>query len=158
MKIKKLFVDMDGVLVDFNGGYEKLCGIKLVGYNNDFPGFWDPINKGGVSFWMNLDWMPDGKILWNYIGKYKPSLLSAPSKSNTSKVGKQLWVLKNLPSVKLILAARQDKRKHARKGYILIDDRIDNIKEWEDAGGTGILHTSALDTINKLKEIEKNNV
>lgn len=155
MKIKKLFVDMDGVLVDFNEGYKKLTGIELVGYNNNFDGFWDPINKGGVSFWSSLPWMPDGKILWNYIGKYRPSLLSAPSKSNTSKIGKQLWVVQNIPHVKLILAARQDKRKYARSGYVLIDDREDNIKEWEDAGGTSILHTSALNTIEKLKEIEK---
>lgn len=155
MQIRKLFVDLDGVLVDFNKGYENLTGIHLVGAKNDFPGFWTPVNLAGIGFWANLPWMPDGKLLWNNIGKYRPILLSAPSKDVTSRIGKQLWVVNNLPTVKLVLAPRQEKRKFARKGYVLIDDRDENIEDWNKAGGIGILHKSAIETIDKLKEIEK---
>ena len=38
-------------------------------------------------------------------------------------------------------------------GNVLIDDEPKNIEAWEDAGGIGILHTSAKETINKLKEL-----
>ena len=38
----------------------------------------------------------------------------------------------------------------ASPNSILIDDREDNIKGWIDAGGIGILHTSADNTINTL--------
>ena len=38
-------------------------------------------------------------------------------------------------------------------GNVLIDDRPKNIEAWENAGGIGILHTSAKETINKLKEL-----
>ena len=39
------------------------------------------------------------------------------------------------------------------KNSILIDDREKNIREWEKAGGIGILHTSTKDTLRKLKRI-----
>jgi hypothetical protein len=43
----------------------------------------------------------------------------------------------------------------AIKGSVLIDDRKQNLDAWEAHGGIGILHTSAEDTINQLKELRK---
>jgi hypothetical protein len=43
----------------------------------------------------------------------------------------------------------------AIKGSVLIDDRQKNLDAWEKHGGIGILHTSAEDTINQLKELRK---
>ena len=40
-----------------------------------------------------------------------------------------------------------------RKPNILIDDYMKNIREWEAAGGIGILHTDASSTINDLKKV-----
>ena len=37
------------------------------------------------------------------------------------------------------------------------DDRPKNIDAWEKAGGIGIVHTSAKNTINLLKELRNNN-
>jgi len=39
------------------------------------------------------------------------------------------------------------------KGDILIDDSIKKIDPWNANGGIGILHTSASNTISKLKEL-----
>ena len=36
---------------------------------------------------------------------------------------------------------------------ILVDDRADTIDRWNAAGGTGILYTSAGQTINTLKKL-----
>ena len=36
---------------------------------------------------------------------------------------------------------------------VLIDDHIKNIKEWQAAGGIGILHQGAISTIQKLKKM-----
>ena len=44
----------------------------------------------------------------------------------------------------------------AYEGSVLIDDRKKNIDAWENAGGIGILHTSAKETINALKELRNN--
>ena len=42
---------------------------------------------------------------------------------------------------------------YAMPGNVLIDDRPKNIKAWEEAGGIGILHTCARDTIIELKKL-----
>jgi hypothetical protein len=41
----------------------------------------------------------------------------------------------------------------ANEDKILIDDMEQTIKEWKNAGGIGILHTSAADTISQLKKL-----
>ena len=49
---------------------------------------------------------------------------------------------------------REDKANYARsKDRILIDDMKKNIKEWEDAGGTGVQNVDAASTMKKLKEM-----
>ncbi len=67
--------------------------------------------------------------------------------------GKKLWVQENIPGTKLILAKRENKRDYANRKSILIDDRTDNINDWNTAGGIGILFTSTSQTINELKEL-----
>ena len=150
----KIYCDMDGVLVDFESGYEKLTGIDLKGeYRPGVEDFWKPIEQAGVKYWASLKWMPDGKQLWGYIKQYTPELLSAPSKSESSKIGKYVWVKNNLPGTKLILRYASQKQQLATPESILIDDRQVNIDQWEAAGGIGILHTSADNTISQLKEL-----
>ena len=97
--------------------------------------------------------MSDGKELWNYIKKYNPSLLSAPSREKSSRTGKNIWVNNYLPGVKLILANAVDKQNYSGENQILIDDKESNIEQWRSKGGIGILHSSAVDTIKQLKEL-----
>jgi hypothetical protein len=147
----KIYCDMDGVLVDFDKGYLKLTGHKLNGEHRSDDHFWDPINDAGYDFWINLEWMNDGKRLWNYIKKYNPEILSAPSRQNESRVAKHNWVERELPGTHLILRSAKHKKDFAGPKNILIDDRIDNIQGWRDAGGIGIHHVSAKHTIDQLK-------
>jgi phosphopantetheine adenylyltransferase len=148
----KIYCDMDGVLVDFDKGYEELTGAKA-SFDTPKEEFWEPISKAGAAFWIKLQWMPDGKQLWNYIKPYNPDLLSAPSREESSKIGKFTWVKRNLPGTKLILRSAERKQEFATPNSILIDDRADNIQRWKDAGGIGIHHTSAADTIQQLKDL-----
>lgn len=148
----KIYCDMDGVLVDFEKGYLKLTGHQLDGEHRNDTNFWDPINEAGYDFWINLEWMKDGKELWNYIEKYKPELLSAPSRQNDSRIAKHHWVDKELPGVPLILRSAKHKKDFAGPNNILIDDRVDNINGWVESGGVGILHTSTEKTISELKK------
>ena len=150
----KIYVDMDGVLVDFDGGYEKLTGMTTRAADEKGPEFfWKPISKAGAKWWITLNWMPDGKQLWDYVKKYNPELLSAPSREEASKLGKRVWVKRELPGVKLILRSADKKQEFASPNSILIDDREKNIEQWKSAGGVGILHTDAASTIKKLKEL-----
>ena len=155
-KTYKIYSDMDGVLVDFNERFKRFSdGIPPIEYEQKFgkEKFWELIDGTGVRFWVGMDWMSDGKQLWNYIKKYEPILLSSPSRSNYSRMGKRIWRKRNLPSTKLILAQAANKQNYADPDSILIDDRESNIDQWIKAGGIGILHTNTASTINKLKEL-----
>jgi hypothetical protein len=152
----EIYSDMDGVLTDFDAQFMKASdGIPPSEYEKNFgkSGFWELIDGKGVGFWVGMPWMSDGKIYWDYIKKYNPILLSSPSRSQTSRLGKRLWVKNNMPGVKLILAQAKDKQNYAQKDRILIDDRPSNIDQWRASGGVGILHISASDTIRQLKEL-----
>jgi hypothetical protein len=150
----KIYSDMDGVLVDFEKGYEKLTGIDLKGeYRPDGENFWKPIEQAGVGYWAGLEWMPDGKQLWSYLKPFNPILLSAPSRSQSSRIGKHVWVKHKIPGTKLILRYASQKQELATPESILIDDRQVNIDQWKAAGGIGILHTSTANTIQQLQKL-----
>jgi hypothetical protein len=149
-----IYCDMDSVLVDFDLGYQELTGMNTQQADaNGVEAFWEPLTKAGAKFWITLQWMPDGKQLWDYIKKYNPILLSAPSREESSKLGKRVWVKRELPGVKLILKYAPQKQEYASPTSILIDDRQKNIDQWEAAGGIGILHTSTPNTIEQLKQL-----
>lgn len=148
----KIYCDMDGVIVDFDKGYKELTG-REASFDTPKEEFWAPIQKAGASFWIKLQWMHDGKKLWEFIKPYNPDLLSAPSRDESSKIGKFVWVKRNVPGTKLILRQAERKQEFATPNSILIDDRADNIQRWKDAGGIGIVHTSAADTIQQLKDL-----
>ena len=149
----KIYCDMDGVLADFESGYEELTGIDLRGEFQKGDDFWDPISKAGVGFWAGLKWMPDGQELWDYLKPFNPVLLSAPSREQSSRIGKHVWVKHKIPGTKLILRYASQKQELATPESILIDDRQVNIDQWEAAGGIGILHTSTANTIQQLQKL-----
>ena len=152
----KIYSDMDGVITDFDERFKKISnGVPPREYEekNGKEAFWELISSGGVGWWVGMPWMPDGKKYWNYIKDYDVELLSAPSRDNSSKLGKRLWVKNNLPGVKLNLFYAVDKQKLAAPNHILIDDRPSNIDQWRSKGGIGILHTSADNTIKQLKQL-----
>ena len=153
-----IFCDMDGVLVDFMGGIAKHLGKKTVE-----QGDIDKVLLSGVGtskgWWVSLEPMHDAKTLWKYISQYDIQILSAcPSICKDDKAviaGKTAWIKKYLkpsPS-KVNIVQRRDKKTFAAPNHILIDDHIKNIREFESAGGVGIVHTSAIKTIKLLKSL-----
>jgi 5'(3')-deoxyribonucleotidase len=147
---------MDGVIVDFVKGYKKLTGIDTTNYVNSTPEFWQPVDEQGPAFWTSLDWMSDGQQLWSYIKRYKPNILSSPSRSQTSRVGKEAWVKTHIPKSQyreLLLYPRHEKQLFSGENHILIDDLKKTIDEWNAAGGIGIHHISTVNTIKELKKL-----
>ena len=151
----KIYCDMDGVLVDFNKRFGELSawGPEKFIEKNGLDEFWELIDGRGVGFWVGMEWMEDGKQLWNALKEnFEVELLSSPSRAENSRLGKRLWVRNHKLGVKLNLAYSKNKKKYAAPNHILIDDRKDNIEDWENAGGVGILHTSTENTIKCLKK------
>ena len=169
-----IYCDMDGVLVDFISGIEKM--FKLKSKDPSMPGpmqthgykdtqdwlsatnsanKWEPINKYPM-FWPTLPWTSDGLKLWKYIEKFKPHVLSAytPYDKNSMK-GKSLWIQRNLrltDASRIHLVRRRDKKLYAN-GNVLIDDYAKNVKEWKSAKGIPVLYKSATDAISKLRKL-----
>lgn len=151
----KIYCDLDSVLANFDQGFHKLTHKYPLQYEQEYgkDQFWSVITEAGAGFWKELRWMPGGRSLWKYIDKYNPIILSAPSRHDSSREGKQQWVTKYLPGTELVLEYAQDKKKHASPNSILIDDREENISQWREAGGVGIQYLSTDDTINQLKQL-----
>lgn len=146
---------MDGVLVDFDGGFMKISKGKHPDSlkKNIFWAMFYSLTKGKeTEYWANLPWMKDGKTLWNYISKYKPDLLTAPP-STAAKIGKKQWADTNLGGVNIIFRQARDKHQLVEPNAILIDDKESTIDTWNQKGGIGIYHTTAANTIQKLKEL-----
>jgi len=154
--LPKIYIDMDGVLSNWSKAFEDISGgidadkyEKKHGKNS----YWSLIAKEGASFWSNMEWMKDGKKLFKYIKKYKPTILTAPTRDKVGRkyciAGKHKWMKKELPGVPYII--ENDKEKYANDNSLLIDDFIDKINKWENAGGIGIHHKNTNDTISQLK-------
>ena len=146
----KIYVDMDGVLTDWDSRFKEYSGGKSAdGYEE--KDMWEIINRGGVKWWSDMKWLPDGKTLWKHLMATKPTILTKPSRDKSSITGKEIWLKKNLPGVEKIIT--QDKSQYAEPNAILIDDTEKNINGWEEAGGIGILHKNLNDTVMQLNKI-----
>jgi 5'(3')-deoxyribonucleotidase len=154
-KSPKLFCDLDGVLANFDKGFQDLGYPPPQEFMDKYgkDAFWKILPQH-PRFFRDLEWMPDGKELWSYIKQFNPTILSAPARESTMphcKEDKIAWVKEHLGNIEIIIDA--NKGKYTNDGDILIDDREKNIIQWEAANGVGILHTSAADTIKKLQQL-----
>ena len=154
-----IYLDIDGVFADFAGYIKKLSGKSPEDFeskNKLWKILGDDVEAGNKPF-SNFKKLSDADKLFNYVKKYNPVFLSATGKSMAEEIGKQKceWIQKYYPNSRLILVNdATDKAKYVSNSHsILIDDRTKSIDPWIAAGGIGILHITAEDTINKLKKL-----
>jgi hypothetical protein len=154
-----LFCDLDGVLADFDKGVQNVTG-KLP-HEQSLSAMWRALART-PNFYATLDWMPDGKQLWNYIAPHSPIILSGLPIGNWARGQKIQWVGRELGwDVTGIYGWSREKHLDAMKmltttdlsGCVLVDDRKKTKTLWESVGGTFVLHTSANDSIAQLKAL-----
>ena len=154
-----IYCDLDGVLSDLNKHVVAITGktfAQLRSDGNGFSHFVKSERKQGHSVFDQLDPMPDAHVLWNYIKKYNPDILTATGYPEAPAVAEKIrWVHDNLDGFGDIytVVSGNKKAEFAAPNHILIDDRPHSIDPWREAGGIGIQHTSAADTIAQLKEL-----
>lgn len=162
----KLFLDMDGVLTDFTKACEKLDDNMMLWYNSDKKRFWKQITAAGTEFWSEMPWMTGGRDLHLFLNSSGccPTILSAlpnPGRGRAlvnARKGKIQWLRKELGSSyaeNAILCFRPEKALQSGSARVLIDDNSENIREWEEAGGIGILHKNAGRTIRCFGKVLK---
>lgn len=148
MNKPQVFLDLDGVIVDFMTNAYKRAGLAFdyKGHHqwqmdlSCFPGtegqFWESLTP---AFWEGLPLTKEGPEILRWLKPYKPTILTAPTRN--SATSKLKWIRKNLPEYyheKRYLIG-PGKVACARAGAILIDDKEETCDLWNEAGGTAIL-------------------
>ncbi len=162
----RIYIDMDGVLADFDRGVKELCGFETPQQYAERSSeqddlMWEKI-KEVDHFYDRLEPMPGAKeMFWRIYAKYgdRCEILTGVPKPKrgilTAGEDKKAWVKRLLsPEVKVNICLRAEKiEKCTGPETILIDDLEKTILEWQTLGGTGILHLDAKETLMKLEEI-----
>lgn len=147
-----LYLDMDGVIADFHKEYDKYDP-----HREDRKKFRSAVIDHRI--FEQLDFMPDAQELLNYVSKLNGVTIEMltsvgthdPFQGQSAKEQKLNWLqAKNIPWKANFVQDKAQKAKYATPTSILVDDSIGCINPFNDAGGYGILHTSAADTISKL--------
>lgn len=162
------YCDMDGVLVDMDGGFKKMSGgLTPTEYEakNGKNSFWKLVNKN-PNFWIELEPLPDAVILWDFIrDNFKnplPVVLSAGQGYRIIEQKTQ-WIRKHIdPNVKVIIApagARKPEyvidKENPNIVHILLDDTDKNIMAWKNSGDhrIALLHKNAAESIKNIRDV-----
>jgi len=170
----QIYCDMDGVLTDFETRFVTLlqqegpkyyskATIAQVTRPKHFDKlegteeFWKFIDQYiGLEFWSQMEWMPNGRQLWDFIQPYGPKILTSPSEDNTSRLGKRLWVKENLvPAPEVLFRFGDAKSDFANENTILIDDKPSNLAAFAGKGGIAleVKDGEIQSVINALREL-----
>lgn len=159
----KIYLDMDGVLCNFERRYFELYG-KLPGSMRDRKAFdenWDHFVE--TEQFKTLEWWANGKQLIEHVQTLDDIEIEILSSSGGDKYHdevsrqKKYWLeSKNIPFKANIVSGRRNKSKYATSDSILIDDTYDVIQSFIGAGGIGIHHKDFGNTLLLLNSIVDN--
>jgi hypothetical protein len=156
-KITKIYLDMDGVIADFNKRYKALYKMepKEAEDKKEFYKFFDEFIA--TKQFATLDLMPDAVTLLNYLSKLNipTEILSSTASEKRDadiRAQKLMWLQTHNIGFKVnLVPGKRLKKDFSNPNSLLIDDTPVNIDQWRREGGVGILHTDALTTIGILK-------
>jgi 5'(3')-deoxyribonucleotidase len=156
----RIALDLDGVLSAFEEAICVYLGIKSISEISKGK-LWATVDKMNREkpFFEHLPMLPDALELFSYVrDNYEEVFIlsahgSTPQDAPSQKLN---WVRKHLcPVVEVVCVPKSpDKAAYACPRTILIDDREKSINPFVAAGGLGILHRNAKDTIRQLQVLE----
>jgi len=148
----KIYLDMDGVLIDFVGGALKVHNLtdRNIFIKDYFGGmgrekFWSAINKAGVDFWANLEKTPEAdelvKVLEFDYGRENILIVTAPTESvvEACVAGKKISMKKHFPHLANQMVFIDNKSLIAHGNAILIDDNETQTDAFVREGGNAVL-------------------
>lgn len=146
--MKKLYLDLDGVMADFDGHFEKLFGKTTSSVDDDE--MWRMIREEETFF----DSVPPCKLaisFFRWIEHLDPIVLTAAPKTfyQVGAQQKKNWVKRHLSEDVMVLPIHGGKNKHLfmhKPGDVLVDDFEKNIELWRAAGGIGVHHQNFEET------------
>lgn len=133
--MKVVYLDMDGVLVDFSEGVRLLTGKRAEEWDGELNPkkdgerneMWARIHEAGEPFWHNLPALPEGVALYHILRKMgaRVVVMTADGGHAVARRGKLAWLeeqLGHVPSVAFVHDGA-DKAMFAHRNAVLIDDR-----------------------------------
>lgn len=153
MKTPHVYLDLDGVMADFDAHFPAIFGIDHKSMADD--AMWATINDH-PSYFRDMPQCPGAKEFFDRISWLNPIILTACPRTNYANAARQKreWVREHLSSTCHILPVMGGRNKplfmHSR-GDILIDDFERNTKAWQLEGGVAILHRDFKTTRDELE-------
>lgn len=163
-----VFLDLDGVMVDFDAKLHELFGKSYdeVKQEMHVGDIWGKLGDVDHLF-LNLKPLPHYKTLFNYlnclhkigaINKFEilTSIPHPTKQLKTSRQDKIDWVRQHLDAnivVNTVFGGEKKARYVKDSNDILIDDMVRNIDAWNKAGGTGIHFKNNADTIAAIGKL-----
>lgn len=153
---RRLFLDCDGVLADFDSYAGMIFGMHPRAAEKEIgtPEFWSRLQNHDGGFYRNLPVMHDALELYQAVKHLDPVILTGLPLGDWAEPQKREWGAQHFPGVKMICCMSKDKRAHMKPGDVLVDDFLRYKDLWEEAGGVFIHHTSARASLEELRELD----
>jgi 5'(3')-deoxyribonucleotidase len=150
----QLYLDCDGVLADFDRAATALLGMPPRQFEKRHgpAEFWKRLARD-PDFYGSLPLMPDAMVLFDAVRHLNPVILTGLPRGNWAAPQKVRWAEEHFPGTGIITCLAADKRKHARKGDILVDDTLKHRDLWTSAGGIFVHHRNAATSIDELRAL-----
>jgi hypothetical protein len=149
---RRLFLDCDGVLADFDGGFLERFGLPPRAFEarRGAASFWKAIREADPPFYLMLPLKPDARALYEAVAHLAPTILTGAPMGDWAEPQKRAWAGVHFPDVPVIVCLARDKRDHCLPGDVLVDDQEKYRDRWEERGGIFVLHTSAADSVPRV--------
>jgi predicted kinase/5'(3')-deoxyribonucleotidase len=150
----QLFLDLDGVLADFDGFIERELGI-VNNRENEAPDFWDRVRSYAGRLYRDMEPLPHATELYQRLKPYRPVILTGvPFSLPTAAQDKREWVKAHIdPDVQVVTCKSRNKSKYMLPGDVLLDDWEKHKAAWTDKGGVWITFTG--DVEKAVEEVTK---
>lgn len=147
---KTIYIDMDGVLADFNRKAQEILGAtEQDNQSAAQAGRWPPEQWRRLTqdsyFYRHLPKTAQADQIMAWAQRFEQELgwrlrvLTAVPKDNDMPEAfhdKILWIQDHYPGTRVWFGPySRDKKLHCKAGDLLVDDRADNCRDWQAAGG-----------------------
>jgi hypothetical protein len=154
--VKHIALDSDGVIWDFDEMVKAHTG-RLPKEIGDDAEMWRLIDAI-PTFWDDIPLMPDAHDLWDFVKHHDVIVITGCPKTHFDRAAvakKRKWFKHfGVPEHRVHCCFSRNKPSHMRvQGEVLVDDMTRNLKRWIAAGGRGVHHHSAHQSIAELRHL-----
>ena len=151
MRINRILLDMDDVLVDFVGGAAKAHARDddIFSYNDwNFYKSWGiersdfekPILAGGEKFWVELEKHPwADTLIYTCLMAAPVTIATSPFGNPACMAGKARWLRRHTGFGPHEVMIGAQKHLMAKPDVLLIDDSDANVEKFKEAGGQAVI-------------------